>query len=453
MQGRLANIFNIEASITSFRNSQFLIYGLAAGISRAGGLLAIPVAAHALSLNEIGIYAMGVALVQILAQFLSLGGGAAVAREGATNTLLARSLAMQFSLAALILAALISVAIVVLPVPNYWIFFIFLAAHEAIQQLLQLVLRAENRPHVFLIFAIIKTFFWVGFASLVLNFGANKVWVLDTWLVLQLGAYSVVTLAFVWNRPSKKFGKLPIAPGVRWAYQHLPYCLPLILHGLAQWALNSSDRFVVGWMIGNEKLAIYSLAYTVASVMSVLLSGLGLYLPHEIMKNMDEWSSAPMRYKFIKKFVWGYVVVAVFLFAVFLLDYKYIGALKYYHYSMPLIIGIVVASLLYLSIYQIYVCFLFATKATMRLSKITLLVSLLYFLVLVPLVYMLENIGAALATLLAYIYYMSAVRKAAVSTCALDSSLLPSETRVTFYGAVFCLLLGLSLSSLLMMQS
>ncbi|TCS35094.1 hypothetical protein EDC30_1117 [Paucimonas lemoignei] len=206
-------------------------------------------------------------------------------------------------------------------------------------------------------------------------------------------------------------------------------------------------------MTGNEKLAIYSLAYTVASVMSVLLSGLGLYLPHEIMKNMTEWSSALTRYKFIKKFVLSYVVIVIFLYAAFLLDYKYIGALKYYHYSMPLIIGIVVAALLYLSVYQIYVCFLFATKATMKLSKITLLVSLFYFLILVPLVYLLESVGAALATLLAYIYYMYAVRNAAVKICSLDSKLLSSETRATFYGAVFCILVGLALSSLLMTRS
>ncbi len=396
---------------------------------------------------------MGMALVQILAQFLSLGGGAAVAREGAADPALARTLALQFSLAALLLGIVLAATAAVLPIGRYWMFFIFLSAHEAMQQLMQLTLRAENRPRIFLGFALLKTFAWVAIAAAMLGLAPHGIWTLELWLAMQLGAYALVSLAFLaWRGPPVRKMTSPAA-GSAWIWQHLPYCLPLIVHGLAQWALNSSDRFVIGWMIGNEKLAIYSLAYTVASVMSVLLSGLGLYLPHEIMKHMDKWASPTMRHDFIKKCVVAYVLILAGVFAAFMVDYSFIGALKYYHYSMPLIIGIVAAALLFLGIYQVYVCYLFAMKATMKLSKITVLVSLLYFVVLVPLVYALGTIGAALATLAAYVYYMAAVRDAAVHAASLDTSLLKKETRAVMAGAACCMLTGLALSGLMMLQT
>lgn len=430
-------------SIFDFKRADFLVYGLAAGLSRAGGLLAVPVAAHALSLAEIGIYAMGMVLVQVLSQVLSMGGGAAVSREGAINATSARALATQFSLIALVLSALASAFASLFSLQLYWVVFIYLAAHEATQQLMQLVLRAEDRPITFLIFSVTKTFAWVFLAIAFIRIVPFDNWSIETWLALQLSVYSLVSISVVVFRSDRRIVKPEPTETI---LHHLPYCLPLIVHGLAQWALNSSDKLVVGAILGNEKLAVYSLAYTVASVMAVLLSGLGLYLPHEIMKHAEKWSSPDFRYGFIKKYTLGYTVIFLLLLGCFAIDYRYIGLLKYYHFLMPSVIGIVAAGYLFLGIYQVYVCFLFAAKETKKITKITLLVSVAYFVLVAPLVFLFGIVGAAAATAIAYALYMQIIRKAAIELVQHEQTYLNRETRIASYSAAICVVAGATLS-------
>jgi len=420
-----------------------LSYGLAAGLSRAGGLLSIPIAAHALSLAETGHYAMGMALVQVLSHVLSLGGGAAVSREGSSSPRLARALAIQFSLLALVLAVLLSFFVSLLRLESLWILFIYLAAHEAMQQLMQLVLRAEDRVIPFLVFSVIKTFLWVLISGMLLVLSPIKYLSIETWLTLQLGVYSLVSLLFIFFRQEQKTADVSADVRAQGFFHHMPYCLPLIIHGLAQWVVNSSDKLVIGWILGNEQLGIYSLAYTVASVLLVLLHGLAVYLPHEIMKNMDKWLSPVVRFSFIKRYIFVYVLTYTVLLIAFLFDYKFIGILKYYHSSMPTIVGIVSAGFLLLGIYQVYVCFLFAVKDTVNLTKITLFISLTYLAYLFLFVYLFNTIGAALSTLLSYALYAIIVRRAASKVIFCDEQYIRGETHIALYGVLYCLSLGL----------
>lgn len=58
-----------------------------------------------------------------------------------------------------------------------------------------------------------------------------------------------------------------------WKYAVM-FNLPLIPHYLSQIVLNSADRIMIGRMIGNSEAGIYSLAYSVASIISIFVTAL-----------------------------------------------------------------------------------------------------------------------------------------------------------------------------------
>lgn len=50
----------------------------------------------------------------------------------------------------------------------------------------------------------------------------------------------------------------------------LPICIPIIFHTLSSIVLGQSDRVMLQWMMGMEEVALYSFAYTIASVVNVV---------------------------------------------------------------------------------------------------------------------------------------------------------------------------------------
>lgn len=50
----------------------------------------------------------------------------------------------------------------------------------------------------------------------------------------------------------------------------LPICIPIIFHTLSSIVLAQSDRVMLQWMIGMKEVALYSFAYTIASVINVV---------------------------------------------------------------------------------------------------------------------------------------------------------------------------------------
>lgn len=64
-----------------------------------------------------------------------------------------------------------------------------------------------------------------------------------------------------------------------WRYA-LPYALPFIPHLLSMYLLGSMDKVMIRHMCGSEDLAMYSLAYTVGTILSLLISSMNnAYVP------------------------------------------------------------------------------------------------------------------------------------------------------------------------------
>lgn len=70
-----------------------------------------------------------------------------------------------------------------------------------------------------------------------------------------------------------------------WKYS-LTFNLPLIPHYLSNYVLNQSDRVMIGRMVGNSQAAYYSVAYTIATVMVLIVTAINNSLVPYIYKSI-----------------------------------------------------------------------------------------------------------------------------------------------------------------------
>jgi O-antigen/teichoic acid export membrane protein len=68
----------------------------------------------------------------------------------------------------------------------------------------------------------------------------------------------------------------------------LAFNLPLIPHYLSQNVLGQADRIMIGNMVGNSKAAIYSVAYTVASIMTLMINAINSSFIPSLYQNLDK---------------------------------------------------------------------------------------------------------------------------------------------------------------------
>lgn len=421
------------------------VFGLSAALSRAGGILAVPIAAQALSLEYLGYYAICIAFIQLLCQFLSLGGAVAVAKAGAESVDEARALAARFSLVAAGLGAFVFGSSLLV---NHWLglvtgFIALISALEAHQQLYQLVIRAQEREGVFLLTSAIKAFAWPAalLAYLFLVHQGRADIELELLLGFQLGVYASVSAIFL------------VSVGLRCSLGAVNFraavvlSVPMVLHAFAQWVMSSADRVILGEFTSGETLALYSLAYSLASIMFVIVSGMALYLPHEIMRNVSRWGDPTFRLRFIRWYAAAYVVSFALLIAAYGFDYSVTNLLRYRHPDMFLVLGIVGAAFLFTGVYHVYVPFLFAAGRTALVTRQTLKACAIYLIAIVPLIQLFSAVGAAIGTLIVWLYYMMSIRSHATSYLAEQGSSdvrRGEEVRVVSIAAFGCCLLSIA---------
>jgi O-antigen/teichoic acid export membrane protein len=108
----------------------------------------------------------------------------------------------------------------------------------------------------------------------------------------------------------------------------LTMCVPLLPHFLSQTALNQSDRIMISKLVGDDKTAIYSVAYTIAAVISIVITSINNSLLPYMFQNLKN-RNYKMKYR-INELV---VLVGILCFFVMFLGPEFIllvGGERYY---------------------------------------------------------------------------------------------------------------------------
>jgi len=77
-------------------------------------------------------------------------------------------------------------------------------------------------------------------------------------------------------------------PQLKRAKAHLKYSLPFVPRDLSSWALNVSDRYIIGLFLGLAWVGYYSPGYTLGSMLTLLAAPFTIILPSVMYQHYDE---------------------------------------------------------------------------------------------------------------------------------------------------------------------
>jgi len=71
-------------------------------------------------------------------------------------------------------------------------------------------------------------------------------------------------------------------------HEHMAFSLPLVPGDLSAWITNSSDRYLIGILLGTTAVGFYSPGYSLGSTVLLVSSALVVLLPSVLAKHYDD---------------------------------------------------------------------------------------------------------------------------------------------------------------------
>jgi len=187
-----------------------------------------------------------------------------------------------------------------------------------------------------------------------------------------------------------------------WAHirYSLIFGLPLMVHSLSGYILSSFDRVVISQLSGLKATGIYSFAYNVAILMSVIVMGMNKSWTPIFYEKYEKGEHDSLRALLVKYSNYTYLFAVVLI--LFSKELAMIMANKNYQMGLS-IIPLIVLSYVFVFLYSIYGLFAFLKKKTILVSMNTLLAGFLNVGLNYWLIPIYGYMVAALTTLVSYI--------------------------------------------------
>jgi O-antigen/teichoic acid export membrane protein len=346
-----------------------LIYSASTGLQRAIVFLASIVLARSYTLTEVGQYILTQTIAQLIVPLLTLNTTVALARESGQNPRAAAVLLRRVALAAAAVFVVGSLVGWLAPAARWVVTGINLGACEAMfVASIAFLQGAERAPLIFKFSSAKTALFGVLLLLCYLKWLSIDAFVVLLSVVnfaLACVLMRVVTAAAGFGGPDKS----PLAPAAM-----LRYSVATLPHTVALWISVSSDRLMLGALVGKEAVGRYSLSYTVAQAVMVIISGVITALPPRIANDPDHWRIPGHVVGFLKKtaLVCFAVLVMLLLFTSVNNHYLHIvpntGPLSYY------LIAIISAGFFFSNYYVLFASYLYLNRNTAALSTAGLLV-------------------------------------------------------------------------------
>ena len=392
-----------------------------------------------LTIGQFGIWSLALVSINLLIPILCLNGPSSILREGSENINSIYPLIATYSAITVITSLIFYIASI--QAENiYWLrFSIIIAFFEALILLFTTALRVFEKPGLFFLINLLKT-------SLIL-FALIYAKINDYTLTELLTAHCLAVLLsflltgiyffyFYLNISIVKFSRITNTI----LRSSILFSTTLIPHGISQWLMSSSDRFILEFLTSEIELGRYSIAYSLALILGLINTAIALTLPVYVIKNYQSWLTD----KADNKYIMTYTFISIFLFIAillsYLIDWKFFNILKHYDSEILLIFLILFNGLFILGIYYFFVNYLFYHKKSNLISLATLATAIINIGLTLILSYRLGAIGAALATFISYFIYLMIIRGLALR--------LEPKITINLFKPIFCMLLSSSMATL-----
>jgi O-antigen/teichoic acid export membrane protein len=140
--------------------------------------------------------------------------------------------------------------------------------------------------------------------------------------------------------------------------------------------MSGSDKIFIKYYLNDHLLGIYSLAYTMSSVLLIVNNGFSVAISRVVYKNLNAWQKGNERIKLLFLLIIFNVILSSILVLLVIIDKKYFHILTSHDDILPLMLAIL-PGFWFFGIYQFYAATIFAKRRTKVILKIGLFCSLL----------------------------------------------------------------------------
>ncbi len=366
----------------------------------------LPFIMFAYGTETFGQFSLIWGVMNLVTPILCIGGTTAIIREGTTNVADGAHWTKFFYLVTILGAISLFVIATNVDFDNKysWIYYSLALAVPNTLILIRLSeLRTLENTNAYLILSIWKLsliLLCLYFAiTLKMDFYSFLLCTLMCWLLLWLAVNQhsykeILTSCFQSNEQSK--------------YSIIKYCIFLIPHILATWVLSTSDKLLIDHFLNEYQLGLYSIAYTLGTVLVVFNAGLAIALPRYMYKDVTYFSSFRIRNILVLCYTAVALIISVSIIALLKIDATYSGFINEPERVVQ-IFAICCLGVYLFGLSQIYSIYIFYHRATRSIAYASITCALLNVILNMWLIPREGIMGAAASTTICYGVYLSFV--------------------------------------------
>jgi len=256
-------------------------------------------------------------------------------------------------------------------------------------------------------------------------------------LLLSKAAICLVMLVLVLTRIGFKL------PNFKKIGEFLSFGLPLIPSGLSDWVVNSSDRYVISIFLGTASVGYYSPGYLLGNIITMFITPIACILPVVLSHHYDENNLKRVETILNHSLRYFFALALPSVFGLTLLSWPLLSLLSTQEIADKgyMITPFVAVGMLFFGVASILTNIILLVKKTKYSAIIWIIAAALNLGLTILLVPRLDILGAALATLIAFVFVLA-------STAYYAMGLFP--VRVDGWFFLKCLIASLTMSMVIL---
>ncbi len=295
--------------------SDILSIGIANLLIGLNGIVVIPLITKTLGANNYGLYVQFTVTISLIMSFATLGLPYAAVRflsgekdknnvrDGIYSSIF---LILIVSIAISLLLMLFAQSIAAFLFENSLILVKLIALIipiECLSYSLQNVFRIFQEIKKYTIYNIVKTYSEVAVISIIILKGYGIIEIALSILAIRLLFFLIISIIII--------SMIGIElPKFRKTREYLKFSLPTIPSNVALWITNSSDRYIIGMLLGVTYIGYYNPGYNLGALISMLMTPINFVLVSIVAKHYEAGEMDAIRkiFKFSTKY---YLMIAI----------------------------------------------------------------------------------------------------------------------------------------------
>ncbi|WP_409200567.1 oligosaccharide flippase family protein [Methanobrevibacter sp. DSM 116169] len=375
------------------------------------GLIFIPIITKSFSTADYGIWAQVTATIALMPNVVNLGLPYTMVRFLSPEKDKTKIKDSFFSMMLVVLVSTIIMSLIMLIFSNQ----IADAIFDSKIQILYIVLvisffaclnlmllsyfRTFQKIKIYSIFLVLQTYIGV-FVSIILTLDGQPIE--NVVLGLLVGYFSVfVFMSLMIIRELS-----PGFPKLKNLKNELKFAIPTIPSNVSSWVVDSSDKYVIGVMLGAAAVGCYSPGYALGSILLMFLSPFAVLLPSILPTYYDEGNISKVNIflKYSMKYYLLLTIPAAIGMSILSKELLLLLTTPEIAYGGYMITPFVCLGALFMGIYGITNNFIILEKKTKIIGNIWIFVAIFNIVFNIVAILYLGILGAALGTLLCYFF-------------------------------------------------